>query len=68
MNITNDNFKTILTTLSNLFPNGTTLWSRGRPGYRYGLGMAGNGGIFLDNQNPISSGTQTQRNCRADGS
>jgi len=56
MNITNDNFKTILTTLSNPFPNGFNLplGAAGGPGTDLGLGIGGgNGGIFLDNQNPI---------------
>ena len=56
LNITNDNFKTILTTLSNPFPNGFNLplGAAGGAGTDLGNGIAGgNGGIFLDNQNPI---------------
>jgi hypothetical protein len=56
MNVTNDNFKTILTTLSNPFPSGYNLplGAAGGAGTDLGLGIGGgNGGIFLDNQNPI---------------
>ena len=58
LNVTNDNFQTIIPgwSLSNPFPSGYNLplGAAGGPGTDLGLGVGGgNGGIFLDNQNPI---------------
>ena len=73
LNITNDNFRTILTTLSNPFPSGYNLplGAAGGAGTDLGLGIGGgNGGIFLDNQNPIIQqwNGSISVNYRVDGS
>jgi hypothetical protein len=58
LNVTNDNFQTIIPgwSLSNPFPSGYNLPLGAAGGAGTDLGLAiggGNGGIFLDNQNPM---------------